>query len=117
MNIKTKHLFKIIKVLKKTGVLENMKDMYSQDTKGKTPDEISAMQENVGIEIMMGVIGGLEYAEKDIYELLGDIQGKKPKEIEEQDPSLTIDAIKEIIQNEAFVGFLGQATKSEETNS
>lgn len=112
MKIQTKHLFKILSIVKKTGVLNQLKDLYSnQDVKGKSAEEIAQLQESVGMDIMISVVGGLEHAEDEIYDLLSDLEGKKVKEIQEQDPSMTIASIKEIISNEAFQGFLISATK------
>lgn len=115
MTIKTKHLFKILTIIKKTGVLDKIKDFYSQvnnQSKGEKPKEdLKSLQTELGIDIMVAIVGGLDGAENDIYELLADIDGKEVRDIQEQDPNLTIEAIKEIVGSDVFKSFLSTVTK------
>lgn len=108
--LQTKDMFKVLKILKKTGMYEIIKN-NTKEVQGKTPEEIEKIQSEVGMEILLGIISGLDMAEKEIYELVGSCTGKKPKEIAEQDPMETMETIKEIINSEVFRSFLSFFSK------
>lgn len=114
MKLKTKHLFGLLDILKKTGVFSKVKEFYAQvqGAKGsKDSKEVKAVQEELGIDIVVAIASGIGGAEDEIYELLADLDDTTVEIIENQDPKITIDSIKEIFTSEAFTSFLAIVTE------
>lgn len=109
-NLKTKDLFSFTRIIKKMALREELKKMFV-DVTGKTDDEKKQATQEMEINLFLLFIENVGNAEQEVYKLLGDLSGKKPKEIEEQEPGDTIDMIKELFSEEQFKSFLSLAVK------
>lgn len=86
MKLKLRHVFRMARILKVSGIKEEAKNILNVMDKGNA----SA----VGIDVFLSLIFGIadEESEKMIYDLLADISGKQGSEISE----LGINEVKEI---------------------
>lgn len=103
MRIKTKHMFSLLKIVKKIGVLDKLKGFF-RTAKGDKK-EIDKAREEVGMDLIISIINGMDLVEQDVYEFLADIDNTTAKEIENQDLDKTINMLKEIIQSDVVKGF------------
>lgn len=105
IKLQTQDMFKLLKIVKKTGMFENIKDLF-KNVQGKSKEELEKVQTEVGMDIVIGILSGLDNAENEIYELVGSVTGKKAKEVAEQDLTTTMEVIQEILKSEVFKSFL-----------
>ena len=105
IKLKTQDMFKLLKVVKKTGMFNNIKDLF-KTVGGKSEKELEEIQTKVGMDIVVGIISNLDLAEKEIYDLVASITGKKAKDIAEQDPMETMEVLQKIINDDSVKSFL-----------
>ncbi|WP_050607265.1 hypothetical protein [Clostridium niameyense] len=110
IKLQTSDMFKLLKITKKTGMFENIKGLF-KNVQGKSKEELEKIQTEVGMDIIIGILSGLDNAENEIYQLVGGCTGKKAKEVEEQDPMITMEVIQEILKSEVFKSFLSFFSK------
>ena len=103
---KTKHLFKILRIVNKTNIANSFKDLWMNIDSGDKKEDIEKAQEAIGIELGILLIESLEEVEHELYDLLADLEGKTPEEIENQDVDETIDAIMSIAKSDTVKSFL-----------
>lgn len=108
--LKTKHVFPFIKMIKALDIKNELKAMYGK-IKGKTPEEISQLDKEEGIEYLFMFIEKLPGAEKEVMAFLQLYTNKSKDELEEQDLDVTFNMIKEILMDEKFQVFFQQAMK------
>lgn len=104
VKLSTKNMFKVVKIIDKTEIFEEIGELYSS-----MADESN--QESLGFAITRAIIKALDKAENELYELIADIEGKTPEEIEEQDFVDTIETIESIIMSEKVQGFIKKYRK------
>lgn len=109
-NLKTKDLFSFTRIIKKMALREELKKMFV-DVTGKTDKEKKQATQEMEINLFLLFIENIGNAEQEAYKFLGDLSGKKPKEIEDQAPEDTIGMIKELFSEEQFKSFLSLAVK------
>ncbi|MBU5485961.1 hypothetical protein KQI86_16695 [Clostridium sp. MSJ-11] len=110
MRFKTELMFKLLKVVKKIGILDEVKGMF-KTVKGKTEEEISQMQEELGMDIVLKMVMGLTEAEDEFYEVIASIKEIDQKQARELDFEETIEILKELFRSEVFKGFLSLLSK------
>ncbi|MCW6085581.1 MULTISPECIES: hypothetical protein [Clostridium] len=110
INLKTSDMFKMLKIVKKTGLFDNIKN-YFKNAKGKTEEEKIELEETVGRELVISIIANIDMAEKEIYDFLAGVQNKKSDEIAEQDPTVTMEVLQEIFKSPVFKSFLAFFSK------
>lgn len=111
--LQTKDLFKVLAIVRKTGVLSQLKETILKGNKieaGLSDAEIARRQEDLGFNIVILIVENLDKAEDEIYELLANLSGKTSLEIQEQDPMETLEVLKEIMDNGAVKTFLAKMT-------
>lgn len=105
--ISTKNLFRINRIVVKAGILKDIKRIFIDARKNvPSEEEINAAQAATGFEIAEVVMKALDGAESEVYELLADLEGKTPKEVEEQDFFISVETIKFIFNSEQVKSFL-----------
>lgn len=111
--LKTQHMFKLLKISKKTGLFDNVKEIYKKHASKsfKTKEEVAAAQQELGMDLMMTILSNLDLAEHEIYDLIADVEGKTVDEISTQEPTKTMESIKSILCDEGFKSFLTFFTK------
>ena len=102
-NLNTKDLFKIMKIMRKAKVKENLLKM-------KLPDDIT--DNEYGMMLIFQIIESAPDAEKDIIEFLADIGEVDVKELENDEFDLLPKIIDHIRKQEKLVNFLSSAFKS-----
>lgn len=105
MDFKTKHMFKLVTVLKKMGLSEAIAKA-TDNIEVKAGDNIEQVQAQVGKNIMLDVFMNIEQADKEVYDLLADINEVKAKDIREQDPAITMEMLLNVIQSKGFTSVL-----------
>lgn len=110
MVIKTKVLFKLLKLVKKIGVLDEIKSLFRVVSNTKKED-LEKLQEEAGIDLVIKIISNLDTTETEVYDLLADIQEKTADEIKEQDLDITINTLKELFMGPVFRSFLSSISK------
>lgn len=121
--LKSSDLFKIVNIISKIG-LKKIKDCIFEENNSKTIKDLkkSINEENkeeitreIGSNIIMSVgviiLENLENIEKDLYDFVGSMCGKEPKEIEELNPSDFIELLILISKKDDFKDFFSQALK------
>lgn len=112
LKLKTKQLFMVLRIVRKTGVIKDLRSfMTNNEVKGLSAEEVEAKQEDKGFAILEAVIENLDKAEQDIYNLIADLEDKTPEEVEDQDPLLTVNVIKELISSKLVQNFIKQVTE------
>lgn len=110
MKIKTEVMFKLLKVVKKIGILEELKTMFkTASTKDKK--ELEKAQEEIGMDFVVRIISGLDSAEQEFYELIACVKEIDVKEAKDLDFNETIEVLKAIFLSEVFRGFLFSLSK------
>lgn len=110
MKIKTEVMFKLLKVIKKIGILEELKTMFkTASTKDKK--ELDNLQEEIGMDFVIRIIGGLDNAENEFYELIACVKEIDTKQARELELNETIEVLKAIFLSEVFKGFLFSLSK------
>ncbi|KEH95745.1 hypothetical protein Z962_07950 [Clostridium botulinum C/D str. BKT12695] len=110
IKLQTQDMFKLLKIVKKTGMFENIKDLF-KNVQGKSKEELEKIQTEVGMDIVIGILSGLDKAEQEIYELVGNCIGKKAKDVATQDLNETMEVIQEILKSDVFKSFLSFFSK------
>lgn len=110
MVIKTKVLFKLLKLVKKIGILDEIKSLFRVVNDAKKED-LEKMQEEAGIDLVIKIVSNLDITETEVYDLLADIEEKTIDEIKEQDLNNTIDILKELFTSSVFRSFLSSISK------
>ena len=107
MELKTKHAFKLLVIVKKANMIDTLKGIMKSNSLIQNEDEKIRQQKanELGLEFIMELIEKLPLIEKDLYELLGEVKGKTPVEIQEQSLNETIDDIKEIFSDSQINSF------------
>lgn len=109
---KTRHLFKILKVVNKTNILNDFKELWLEANAGDaSKEELQKIQNEAGFDAAILALESLDKAEAEIYDLLADLEGKTTEEIEEQDAMETIESVTSIIQSDTVQGFLKRFTE------
>lgn len=110
MKIKTEIMFKLLKIVKKIGILEELKDMFrTASTKDKK--ELEKIQEEIGMDFIIKIIGGLDNAEIEFYDLIASIKEIDVNEAKNLDFNETIEVLKAVFSSEVFKGFLFSLSK------
>ena len=107
-NLKTSDLFILSKIIKKMDIKSDIKAL-SQDLVGKTDEEKIKAEQGLQIDLLMLFTENIGSAEKEIYNLLADLEGKKPKEIEDMELAGFIVLIKELFEQESLTSLFSMA--------
>lgn len=122
--LNTADVFKMIRIISKCGVSEFKKCfLLANAAKSKSSSlediELAAMIEIVGV-----VADNLPKCEKEIYSFLSGVSGIGEKEIENLEPSETVNMIYEIVHKDEFSDFFtavsrffDQTAKTEKSSS
>lgn len=97
--LKTRDVFAMSRIITKMNVKDDIKALAERVQKGETIDQTSA-----GVELILTVLEGAstKETEKMIYEFLGDVLEKTPKEIADSDPIALIKELQEAADWRAF---------------
>lgn len=98
--LKGKDVFKLSRILNKMGLEFNM---TSVDKDGNT---VQKSQTEFGMSIVMGFAENIYKAEKEVYEFVAEVTGKKVKEVEDFGIEELFEVIETIFKDEEFVGFI-----------
>lgn len=108
--IKTEIVFKLLRMTKKMGILNDLKGFFKKvDVKDKK--ELEKVQEDIGIDFTVSVISNIDNAEDEFYDVVASIEDKTPEEVRKQDLSITINSIQELFKSGAFKSFLSLVSK------
>lgn len=110
MKFKTELMFKLLKVVKKTGILQDLKALF-KNVNAKCKEELESIQEDVGMDIVIRLISNLEQAENEFYDLIASVKEIDTKQARELDFSETVEVLKGIFSSEVFKGFLLSLSK------
>lgn len=104
--INTGDVFKMGRLLKKSGMMETVRNAYEE---GRKED---ADKEKIGIDTFMGIVCSCSDigTEDQIYDLLGGICEKTPTDVKEQSLEVTVGDIKRIIRENNIENFLKSAS-------
>lgn len=105
MRIKTEVMFKLLKVVKKVGILDELKGMFKTATT-KDKKELENLQEEMGMDFVIRIIAGLDNAEQEFYDLIACVKEVDVKEAKELELNETMEVLKAIFASEVFKGFL-----------
>ncbi len=105
MKIKTEVMFKLLKVVKKIGILDELKGMFKSATV-KDKKELENKQEEIGMDLVIKIIGGLDNSENEFYELIACVKEIDVKQAKELELNESIEVLKAIFKSEVFKGFL-----------
>ena len=106
--LKTKDMFALSAIVDKMGLEDEVKLILKQ-SKGK------GNAEALGQELMFAIAKKLHRAESEVMTLLASVSGKDKKALEELPPKETFALIKDVLQQEGVLDFLGN--QSEDLNS
>lgn len=110
MKFKTELIFKLLKLVKKIGILEDIKKMFKSVT-AKSKEELETLQEEMGIEFVVKIISGLDNAENEFYEVIASAKEIDVKQARELELDETIEVLKGLFSSEVFKGFLFSLSK------
>jgi hypothetical protein len=101
MKIKTKHIFKIMKIISKGDMLNDFKSLT-----------VSANESDneFGKQIICILVNKLHFVENEVYELLADIKDMTKEEIEDCEIEELINIIKEILDAGFLKAFFKQSS-------
>jgi hypothetical protein len=115
MKIKTEIMFKLLKLVKKTGILQELKSLLKgiteKNKKDLTPEEIASLQEEVGMDILIRLISNLDNAENEFYDLIAGVKEIDVKQAKGLEFDETVEILKAIFASEVFKGFLSSLSK------
>ena len=112
-------LFSMVKILNGIG-FKNIKDAINIDEikelrKTMTADNTEDVQSQVGISVVMSVVGvlleNLPKVENDLYTFVGSVANIKMKDVAKMDIGEFMDLLIAIIQKEEFKDFFKRASK------
>lgn len=107
VKVTTKNLMSILKIVNRTDILEDVVGIQSEmSAKGLSEEELVAKQEAAGFAMFDILFKAIEHAEEDLYELIADIDGKTPEEVEAQDAELTLDTLESLVNSKLVQRFL-----------
>lgn len=111
--LETADMFTVLKITKKTGLFDRLGSILQENqvSKNATKEEVKHSQMVLGMELMGAIINNIDKAEKEIYDLVGKVQGISAKEVAKQSPVKTMEVIKFITQSEELKAFMGFFTK------
>ncbi len=104
--INTGDVFKMGRLLKKSGVMEIVRNAYEEGRKE------GADKEKIGLDAILGIVCSCSdiSTEGQIYELLGGICEKDPTDVMEQPLEVTIEDISGIFRENNIANFLRSAS-------
>lgn len=108
--IKTEIIFKLLRMVKKMGILDELKG-YFQKLNAGDKTKLKELQESTGIEFAITVISNMDKAEEDFYDVVASASDKAPEEVRKQELDLTVETLKELFTSGAFKSFLSLASK------
>ncbi|WP_419893281.1 hypothetical protein [Oceanobacillus kimchii] len=102
-NLKTPDLFKIMKIMRKANVKEELISM-------KPPENIQ--DEQFGVMLILQFIEMAPQAEREILEFLADVGEVEEKDLYEDEFELLPEIVNHLMKQEKFTNFLSTAFKS-----
>ncbi len=108
--LKTADLFSLSKIIKKMNIKEDIKALTRSIT-GVPEEEKKKAAQDFQIDFLMLFVENVGNAEKEVYKLLGDLDGRAPKEIEEMEVDKFMQLVKELFGQENLGSFLSTALK------
>jgi hypothetical protein len=102
-NLNNKDLFKVMRILRKANIKEELLKM-------KMPDNLSDHES--GIMLALQFMESAPNAEKEIFEFLADVGEVEVKALEEDEFDLLPGIVEHLMKQEKLVNFLSQAFKS-----
>jgi hypothetical protein len=102
-NLNNKDLFKIMRILRKANIKEDLLKM-------KMPK--NATDQESGMMLLLQFMESAPNAEKEIFEFLADVGGVEVENLENDEFDLLPDIIQHLTKQEKLVNFLSQAFKS-----
>lgn len=109
-NLKTADLFSLSRIIKKMSIKEDLRNL-AQDVTGFTKEEKDKVNKTLQLDLLMLFIENLGSAEQEIYKLLGDLESKKPKEIEAMDLDVFMELMKNLLAQESLGKLFTMALK------
>lgn len=110
MKIKTEVIFKLLKVIKKIGILQEVKGMF-KTVSSKSKEELQEIQEDMGMDLVIKIVSNLDLAENEFYELIASIKEINIKQAKELELDETIEVLKALFISEVFKGFLSSLSR------
>jgi hypothetical protein len=108
-NLNNSDLFKIIRIIRKTGFKNKIKDLnLPKDDEGN----ILLSDMEYYVVLLMEIIEGAPDAEDEVFRFLGDIAGVSAKKMKEDEFEILFELIGHLKGQEKLVTFLEQAFKS-----
>lgn len=115
MKLKTELMFKLLKLVKKIGILQDVKSLIksyqNKDNKQLTKEELEELQTEVGMDLFIKLISNLDQAEDEFYDLIASVKEIDIKQARELEFEETINILKAIFNSEVFKGFLSSLSK------
>lgn len=105
MKLKTELMFKLLKVVKKIGILQELKSFY-KNVSTKNQEELEQLQAEVGMDLVIRIISDFDKAEEEFYELIACAKEIDVNQARELDFSETEEVLKAIFSSGVFKGFL-----------
>lgn len=107
-NLNNSDLFRIIRIIRKTGFKEKLKNLdLPKDENGNVL--LSNME--YGVVLLMEVIEGVPEAEDEVFKFLADIAGVTLEEMKNDEFDLLLQVIEHLKGQKNLVNFLEQAFK------
>ena len=100
--LKGKDIFKMSKILKRIGLKNEIGSIVKSLETGEDKEELAM---DLGVEFFAMIIENIHMAEKEIFDLLGDISGYTGEEYAERDLDLILDDIEQLKNSEDLMGF------------
>lgn len=110
MKIKTEVMFKLLKVVKKTGILNDLKSIF-KNVNTKNKEELESIQTEVGMDLFIKLVSNLDNAEDEFYDLIANVKDIDIKQARKLEFDETIETLKAIFASEVFKGFLSSLSK------
>jgi hypothetical protein len=110
MKLKTELMFKLLKLVKKIGILQDVKSLF-KNVSTKNKEELESLQEEVGMDLIIKLISNLDQAENEFYDVIASVKEIDVKQAKELEFEETIEILKAIFASEVFKGFLSSLSK------
>lgn len=101
-------IFKVSKILKKIGLKNEISKMVRPLKEGQEKDDVAM---DIGIELMVMIIENIHMAEKEIFDLLGNLVCMSAEELANKDTDYLLDLVEELKNSEDIMGFFKRVGK------
>ena len=109
-NLQFQDVFTMSKIIKKTGIKNEVKDIFI-DTENRTGKHNNEITQEQGLQLSLLLFENLHYAEDEIFEFLTDLSGIKSEKLKKLSIGETIELFKAFGKLEGLENFFASAAK------